>query len=135
MKTVLTVGVYDLLHWGHFELFRRCKEYAGEGGKLIVAIQSDEWVTKFKDVKLTYNWDQRAKMISALRYVDKVVSYTSVDETIKTLDFDIFICGPDQAHVGFQRAKDWCLSNGREVYVMSRTKGISSSQIRDGACK
>lgn len=135
MKTVLTVGVYDLLHWGHFELFRRCKEYAGEGGKLIVAIQSDEWVTKFKDVKLAYSWEQRAKMIAALRYVDEVVSYTAVDETIKMLSFDTFIAGPDQCHAGFQRAKDWCVSQGREVYVIPRTEGISSSQIREGAGK
>lgn len=135
MKTVVTFGVYDLLHWGHFELFRRCKEYAGEGGKLIVAIQSDEWVTKFKDVNLTYTWNQRAKMIASLRYVDEVVPYTAVDETIKTLEFDTFICGPDQVHAGFQRAKEWCVENGREVYVMPRTEGISSSQIREGVGK
>ena len=135
MKTVVTFGVYDLLHWGHFELFRRCKECAGEGGKLIVAIQSDEWVTKFKDVNLTYTWDQRAKMIASLRYVDEVVSYTAVDDTIKTLDFDVAIFGPDQADAGFQRAKEWCVENGREVHVMPRTEGISSSQIREGAGK
>lgn len=135
MKTVVTFGVYDLLHWGHFELFRRCKEYAGEGGKLIVAIQSDEWVTKFKDVKLTYNWEQRAKMIAALRYVDEVVPYTAVDETIKALEFDTAIFGPDQVHAGFQRAKEWCMANGREVIVLPRTEGISSSQIRSGANK
>lgn len=127
---VLTVGVYDLLHWGHFELFRRCKELAGEGGEVIVAIQSDEWVSKFKDVKLTYNWGQRAKMIAALRYVDKVVSYTSVDDTIKMLSFDKFVVGPDQNHTGFQRAKDWCRVNGKEVILLPRTAGISSSILR-----
>lgn len=127
---VLTVGVYDLLHWGHFELFRRCKELAGGGGELIVAIQSDEWVNKFKDVKLLYNWGQRAKMIAALRYVDKVVSYTSVDDTIKMLSFDKFVVGPDQNHAGFQRAKEWCRENGKEVIELPRTEGISSSFLR-----
>lgn len=135
MKTVLTVGVYDLLHWGHFELFRRCKELAGENGRLIVAVQSDEWVTRFKNVKLVYNWAQRAQMISTLRTVDDVVPYTAVDETIKTLQFDTFICGPDQNHAGFQRAKDWCKAHGREVVVLGRTEGISSSQIRSGGLK
>ena len=60
MKTVLTVGVLDLLHWGRFELFLRCKELAGEGGKLVVAIQEDSVVTKYKpQTKLVYDWDKR----------------------------------------------------------------------------
>lgn len=135
MKKVLTVGVYDLLHWGHFELFRRAKELAGPEGKLVVAVQADEWVTKFKDVKLVYDWDKRVKMISALRYVDEVVSYTSIDETIKSIDFTCFAVGQDQNHAGFQAAMAWCRENGREVVVMSRTQGISSSQIRTGCDK
>ena len=134
-KTVLTVGVFDLLHWGHFELFRRAKELAGEGGRLVVAVQRDDYVTKFKDVKLVYTWEQRAKMIAALRYVDEVVPYTAVDETIKTLDFTSFAVGADQSHAGFQRAKDWCVAHGREVVVLERTAGVSSSQIREGALK
>lgn len=70
MKRVLTVGVFDLLHWGHFELFRRAKALA-EGGKLVVAVQVDAFVSKFKDVKLVYDWEQRVKMISALRSLTK----------------------------------------------------------------
>lgn len=132
MKKVLTVGVYDLLHWGHFELFRRAKELAGSGGKLVVAVQKDEWVTKFKDVKLVYNYDQRVKMISALRYVDEVVPYTAIDESIKEIDFTTFAMGGDQAHAGFQRAKAWCKANGKEVIVMSRTPGICSTELRHG---
>lgn len=130
MKKVLTVGVYDLLHWGHFELFRRAKELAGPDGELIVAVQKDEWVTKFKDVKLVYDWDQRVKMISALRYVDRVVPYTAIDESIREIDFTLFAMGEDQVHAGFQRAKEWCLSHGREVVTMTRTQGISSTKLR-----
>lgn len=32
-------------------------------------------------------------MVSALRVVDEVVSYTDVDVTIKTLDFEFFAVG------------------------------------------
>ena len=64
--TVLTVGVFDLLHYGHFELFRRAKELAGEGGRLVVAVQEDAVVTKYKpQTGLVYDWAIRAKMISA----------------------------------------------------------------------
>lgn len=130
MKTVLTVGVYDLLHWGHFELFRRAKELAGPNGKLIVAVQKDEWVTKFKDVKLVYNYDQRVKMISAIRYVDAVVPYTAIDESIKEIEFTTFVMGGDQQHSGFMRAKHWCEVHKREVVVLQRTPGICSTELR-----
>ena len=133
MKTVLTVGVFDLLHWGHFELFRRCKELAGDGGKLIVAIQEDAAVTKYKpQTKLVYDWDKRMKMIRALRYVDDVVPYTDVDESIKGIEFNVFAIGGDQIHDGFKRAVKWCEDNGKEVVRLSRTSGVSSSQIRSG---
>lgn len=132
--TVLTVGVFDLLHWGHFELFRRAKELAGEGGKLTVAVQEDAIVTKYKpEAKLVYDWHKRVKMIGALRYVDKVVPYTDIDESIKCIDFDVFAIGGDQTHAGFQRAVKWCEENGKRVVRLGRTGGISSSEIRKGA--
>lgn len=132
-KVVLTVGVYDLLHWGHFELFRRCKELAGEGGHLVVAVQRDDVVTKYKpQTKLVYDWDKRVKMIRSLRYVDDVVPYGDIDESIKKIDFDVFAIGGDQMHSGFQRAVKWCEDNGKDVIRLSRTEGVSSSKIREG---
>ena len=132
MKTVITFGVFDLLHWGHFELFRRCKELS-ELGRLLVAVQLDAAVLKYKPkTKLVYDWDKRVKMISALRYVDQVVPYADVDESIKTIGFDLFAVGPDQTHAGFLRAKQWCCDNGREVIVLPRTDGISASRLRAG---
>ena len=129
---VLTVGVFDLLHYGHFELFRRAKELAGIDGKLTVAIQEDAFVTKYKpQARLVYDWNTRAKMVSALRYVDRVVPYGDIDESIKHIDFDVFAIGGDQVHAGFQRAVQWCEENGKKVVRMSRTDGISSSMLRN----
>lgn len=134
MNKVLTVGVFDLLHWGHFELFRRARELAGDSGKLIVAIQLDELVTKYKpQAKLVYDWDTRAAMIRALRWVDEVVPYGDVDESIKTIEFDTFVLGGDQMHDGFMRAVEWCNAHGKKFVRLSRTEGVSSTQIRNGA--
>lgn len=135
-RKVLTVGVYDLLHWGHFELFRRAKELAGPDGELVVAVQEDAVVTKYKPkAKLVYDWETRVKMISALRYVDRVVAYGDIDESIKRIDFTVFAIGGDQTHAGFQRAVAWCEDNGKEVVRMPRTEGISSSKLRAGGVK
>lgn len=136
MKRILTVGVFDLLHFGHFELFRRAKELAGENGRLVVAIQDDDVVTKYKpQAKLVYDWETRAKMIRALRYVDEVVHYRDIDESIKQIDFDVFAIGGDQVHAGFQRAVRWCEENGREVIRLSRTEGISTTQLKSSRGK
>jgi len=133
MRTVLTVGVFDLLHYGHYELFRRAKELAGHNGKLIVAIQEDEFVTKYKpETKLFYDWNKRAQMISALRYVDEVVPYSDIDISIRKIKFDIFAIGGDQVHSGFQKAVEWCKKMGKEIIRLPRTEGISSSEIRKG---
>ena len=130
-KVILTVGVFDLLNFGHFELFRRAKELVGENGRMIVAVQKDEFVTKYKPLtKLYYNWETRAKMISALRCVDEVIPYGDIDDSIKSISFNIFAVGEDQTHVGSQRALEWCRETGKEVVVLARTSGISSTLLR-----
>ena len=132
-KTFLTVGVFDLLHYGHYELFRRVREIAGENGRVVVAVQEDPIVTKYKPhVRLVYDWETRAKMIRALRYVDEVVPYGDIDESIKHIDFDTFVVGGDQNHAGFQRAILWCHENSKNIVILERTQGISSTLLRGG---
>ena len=135
-KRVLTVGVFDLLHFGHFELFRRAKELAGDGGVLVVAVQDDDSVARYKpQARLVYDWNTRARMIRALRYVDCVVPYDDVDSFVMRTEFDVFAVGGDQNHSGFQRAVRWCEENGRRVVRLSRTDGISSSRLRGGGAQ
>ncbi len=125
---VLTVGVFDYFHYGHLKLFERAKAL---GDYLIVAVQCDEEIHKTKpEAQIMYTTQQRMEIVGALRYVDEVVPYTQVDETIKTLDFDVFAMGEDQNHAGFQRAKQWCLENGKQVTLLTRTPNICSSGIK-----
>jgi glycerol-3-phosphate cytidylyltransferase len=69
-------------------------------------------------------------MVQSIRYVDETVVYEDVDTIVKEVDFDIFVTGPDQVHDGFQRAMQWCREHGRQVVVLPRTEGISSSQLK-----
>ncbi|MCM1139769.1 MAG: adenylyltransferase/cytidyltransferase family protein [Muribaculum sp.] len=129
MKTVLTVGVFDLLHYGHIELFRKAKLH---GDLLIVAVQESEYVTKFKpNANLVYNTDERLYMVSAIKYVDNVTTYTSIDKIIDKIEFDVFAVGEDQNHDKFKAAIDWCKNNGKEVVCLPRTEGISTSMIKN----
>ena len=60
MKKVLTVGVYDMLHIGHIELFRKAKAL---GDYLIVAVQDSEVVVyrNVKDIVREVDFDIFAK--------------------------------------------------------------------------
>ena len=128
MKKVVTFGVFDYFHYGHLKLFERAKQF---GDYLIVAVQDSEFILKYKpETTILYNTEQRVELINALSVVDEVVVYTDVDKTIQEIDFDVFVKGEDQVHSGFVRASEYALSKGAEVEVLTRTKGISSTQIR-----
>lgn len=127
-KKVLTVGVYDLLHKGHVELYRRAK---GLGDYLIVAAQDSDFILKYKPTAQVMNsTEDRKYMIKAIRYVDEVITYTDVDKIVQEVDFDVFVTGPDQTHSGFQRAIKWCEEHGKEHIVLARTDGVSSSELK-----
>ncbi len=129
MKKVLTVGVYDLLHIGHVNLFKRARAV---GDRLVVAVQESDVVLKYKpEEKLVYSTEERMYMVKAIRYVDEVITYRAVDDIVKTADFDVFVTGPDQNHAGFQKAIQWCKEHGKEHVVLPRTEGISSSWLKE----
>lgn len=128
MKKVFTVGVFDLLHIGHVNLFKRAKSL---GDYLTVAVQDSNSVYKFKPkANLIGSTEYRMAMVAAIRYVDNVVAYNNVDDIIKEVDFDVFVTGTDQNHSGFQKAIQWCEEHGKEHIVLKRTEGVSSSEIK-----
>ena len=133
MKTILTVGVYDMLHIGHILLFKHIKDvFPGEDVHLLVAVQEDDVILKYKPkTKMVYKTEERMFMVSAVRWVDEVVTYRDVDIDIQHIDFDVFAKGPDQNHAGFQRAVAWCEANNKDVVVIPRTEGISSTMLRE----
>lgn len=129
MKRILTVGVYDFLHIGHVNLFRRAKAL---GDYLIVAVQDSDFILKYKpNARILYNTEDRLYMVQSIKYVDEAIVYTDVDSIVKEVDFDLFVTGPDQIHQGFQNAIRWCQENGKQTIVLPRTEGISSSMIKD----
>lgn len=133
MKTILTFGVYDMLHIGHILLFKHIKElFPDEECRLIVAVQDGEYILKYKPgTEMVYSTEERLFMVSSVRFVDEAVVYRDVDVDIRNIDFDVFAKGPDQVHAGFQRAVKWCEENGKEVVVVPRTEGISSTMLRN----
>ena len=132
-KTAITFGVFDLLHFGHFELFRRIRELVGENGKVYVMLQIDESIAKYKPgCRSVYDFDTRRKMIETLRTVDKAIAYDAVGvEAVKDVPFDVLVVGPEHTNERFQRLFEWCAANGKDVVMLPRTEGISTSRLKE----
>ncbi|MEN9327274.1 MAG: Glycerol-3-phosphate cytidyltransferase TagD [Candidatus Parcubacteria bacterium] len=67
---VLVGGCYDILHFGHLDFLRKSSE---EGNMLVIALESDEFITKSKTRKPIHNQDQRAQILASLEFVDIVI--------------------------------------------------------------
>lgn len=130
MNKILTFGVYDYLHLGHLRLFKQCKKYAEF---LIVAVQDGDYILKYKpDAKVLYSTEERVEMLEALRIVDKVVVYETVDiKVLEKIDFDILALGEDHVGERFDKVTKWCEDHNKKVVRLKRTPGICSSDIKN----
>lgn len=126
MRRVLTYGTYDLLHYGHIRLLQRAKEL---GDYLIVALSTDEF-NAIKGKQAYHNYETRKKMLEAIRYVDLVIPENDWEQKIddvKNYYVDVTVMGGDwEGNPKFEELRDYC-----EVVYLPRTKGISTSKIKE----
>ena len=125
-KKVVTVGVFDFFHLGHLNVLEAAKKH---GDYLIVAVHDDKLNTK--GVEFLYSLEERMRFVESIKCVDEVITYERVDLLLPKIDFDVFAYGPDQNHQYFQKAFEWCEQNNKEMVMLQRTEGISSTRIRE----
>jgi len=75
MNIVVVSGGFDPVHSGHIEYFNAAKKY---GDKLIVAINSDEWLIKKKG-KPFLPFIERKTIVESIKYVNEVISFEDDD--------------------------------------------------------
>ena len=124
MKKVITYGTFDLLHYGHVNLLQRAKDL---GDYLIVAISTDEFNWNMKGKKCYYTYEERKRLVEAIRYVDLVIPEESWEQKVTDVDeykVDTFVIGDDWDGK-FDFLKEKC-----EVVYLPRTPEISITQIK-----
>ena len=125
MKRVLTYGTFDLLHYGHINLLEKAKK---QGDYLIVALSTDEFNFVEKNKKCFFSFQERKRLLEAIRYVDLVIEETSWEQKIhdvKEYHIDVFVIGDDWQGK-FDFLKEYC-----EVIYLPRTPEISTTYIKD----
>lgn len=124
MRKVITYGTFDLLHAGHINLLRRAKEL---GDYLIVVVSTDEFNWNEKRKKCYFSYEERKKLVEAVRYVDLVIPEENWDQKIsdvKEYHVDTFVMGDDWKGK-FDDLKDIC-----EVVYLERTPEVSTTKIK-----
>tara|TARA_B110000858_G_scaffold131662_1_gene149736 strand:+ start:10 stop:402 length:393 start_codon:yes stop_codon:yes gene_type:complete len=105
-------GCFDVLHRGHFELFKYAKSL---GNELVVGIDTDFKVSQDKGTDRPYNnLQDRMFALQSIKYIDKVISFNSrkeLESLISLYSPDILLVGSDWRDgdiVGKQFAREVC---------------------------
>ncbi|MBU3160250.1 glycerol-3-phosphate cytidylyltransferase [Clostridium frigoris] len=123
MKKVITYGTFDLLHYGHINVLKKAREL---GDYLIVALSTNEF-NAIKGKECYFSYDQRKKLVEAIRYVDLVIPEDSWEQKVhdvKEFKVDVFTIGNDWSGK-FDFLKEYC-----DVVYLSRTPEISTTKIK-----
>jgi rfaE bifunctional protein nucleotidyltransferase chain/domain len=127
-RITLANGNFDLLHVGHVRYLRGAKAL---GGKLVVAINSDESVRALKgEGRPIMPADERAEIVAALADVDAVVIFPEFDvrAIIREIRPDIQAKGTDYTADSVPE-REVVVENGGRVEIVGDAKDHSTSEI------
>ncbi len=131
-KIGYTAGVYDMFHVGHLNVIMNAKKYCEY---LIVAVSTDEVVQKNKHTSPIIKFEDRARIVEAIRYVDEVVPQTDYDDKIGAAikyGIDVMFVGDD-----WKGTEKWATIEKQlktidvDLVYLPYTSSISSTMLRE----
>ena len=138
VNRVLTIGTFDNLHLGHIDLFKFCKEIAGKKGKVIVAVNTDEFIERYKSTRPTFNLQDRLEMIKNVKYVDQVMIHEDDEYCIPTLEIaecNFLVVGSDWLKKDYLSQinvpVEYFEKNGISLIYFPRTRLVSSTLVKE----
>lgn len=138
MAVVYTGGTFDLFHPGHVELLKRCRELAGPDGRVVVSLNTDDFVLEYKRIRPTMDFASRRMVLEACRYVDLVIENIGGADSkpaVEVVGPDIIAVGEDwkirDYHKQMQFTPGWLRARGIRIEYVDHLFGFSSSKVRD----
>lgn len=129
-----TAGVYDMFHIGHLNVIKNAKENCDY---LIVGVTTDGIVQANKNKKPIIPYEERAAIVEAIKYVDKVIPQERYDiegkvETVLKNHVDVMFVGSDwEGTEKWNRIEEELSKLGCKVQYLPHTDGISSTILRN----
>lgn len=128
MTRVITFGTFDLFHYGHVKMLERCKAF---GDYRVVGVSTDKLNEQKKGRKPVFPYQERAAIVSAMRFVDAVFPEESLElkeHYIKDWLCDVFVIGDDW------KGKFDHLTRVCRVEYLPRTPGVSTTELMERIC-
>ena len=131
MLIVYSYYVLDIVHTGHLLQMKNSKAIAGEDGKLIVGILTDEAVME-KKKRPILSFPERMELAAAIKYVDVVVpqeTYSPLPNVMKIRP-DILMESASHTDDAIEEARKTMQSFGGRLLVTPYYPGQSSTNIK-----
>lgn len=129
-KIGYTQGTYDMFHIGHLNLLRQAKALCET---LIVGINSDELVQRYKNKTPVVNEHDRMEIVKEMKCVDDVMLCNTLKKTEmwEKIHFDAIFIGSDwKGNERWNQTELDLAPLGAVVVYLKHTDGISSSLLR-----
>lgn len=138
-----TGGSFDLFHVGHLELLQACRDLVRPGGQVVVSLNTDEFITAYKGRPPVQPYGVRAEMLRACRFVDLVVANVGGSDSRIAIDVvrpDVLVIGADwldpgnderRYHAQLGVTPEWLAERGLQIVYVPRTRGTSTTAMRD----
>jgi glycerol-3-phosphate cytidylyltransferase len=130
---VYTGGTFDLPHPGHYRLLERAADF----GKVVVALNTDEFIYNYKGKYPVLTYNEREEILMACKWVDRVIPNFGGEDSTISIDMvkpDYIIIGSDWARRDYYKqmgfTQDWLDERGIGLIYVPYTKGISSTDIK-----
>ena len=123
---VFTNGCFDVLHRGHTEYLKFCRDH---GDIVVLGLNGDSSVKEIKGPgRPVNNVDDRAAVLAALEMIDYIVVFDEADplELIKKVKPDVLVKGVDWAQKGVV-GREFVESYGGKVVLADLVEGKSST--------
>ena len=124
MRKVITYGTFDLFHKGHYNLLKRAKAL---GDYLIVGVTTEHFDEARGKVNVIDPIVERIENVRKTGFADQIIVEDHEGQKIEDIQkygVDIFTVGSDWVGT-FDYLNTFC-----KVVYLSRTPGVSSSQLR-----
>ena len=132
MNLVYSYYVLDIVHKGHLLMMKNAKSIAGNDGKLIVGILTDEAVMEKKS-RPTLPFEERIELASAIKYVDVAVAQETYSPlpNVKKIRPDILMESTSHSEEAIEEAREVMESINGKVIVLPYLPSQSTTRIKN----